>query len=289
MTDAAEFEAHRSHLHALAYRMLGASSEADDVVQEAWIRWCAAEPEAVQHPRAWLSTVVTRLCLDQLKSARVRREAYVGPWLPEPVRTEDSVDGERVSMAFLLLLEALSPAERAAYLLHEAFDYTHAEVAEILGRDEAACRQLYHRARQHVIARRPRYAPSREAHARLLTGFLHAVSAGDLDGLKSMLSADATLHTDGGGKVHAARNVLRGADAIARFFLGLLKKSPPSPGVRFEIADLNGWPAMLWHEDDRVVLVMGLETDGALVHGVYFVLNPDKLTRLSSGDGARPP
>jgi RNA polymerase sigma-70 factor (ECF subfamily) len=287
MGQAEAFEAHRPLLTAIAYRMLGSQAEAEDVVQEAFLRFRDAEPAAIESPRAWLSTVVTRLCLDHLKSARTRRETYVGPWLPEPVRTDEHVagrDAESISLAFLVLLESLSPVERAVFLLHEVFDYGHGEIAEILEREEAAVRQIFHRARTHVVARRPRFAPSREDHLRLLGGFMGALTSGDLAGLKSLLAADAVTRTDGGGRVRAARNVVRGADSVARFYLGLLKKGGTHvgipPGSTFEIADLNGWPSLLVRHDGQVIQALGIETDGQLIHGVYVVLTPDKLSRL---------
>lgn len=273
------FEAHRSSMLAIAYRMLGSAAEAEDVVQEAWLRWQAAEREAVRSERAFLSTVVTRLCLDRLKSARANREQYVGPWLPEPIRTDSQVDPESISLAFLVLLESLSPVERAVYLLHEVFGYSHAEVAEMVGKEEAACRQILHRAREHIHARRPRFAPSKQAHERLVTGFISACVSGDLDGLQRLLAEDVTSWSDGGGRVRgAALNAVRGANAVARLFLGLMKKAPP--GVTPELAEVNGWPALVLRLDGAVFDVMSFETDGERIHAIRSVLNPEKLTRI---------
>lgn len=274
------FEAHRSRLFAIAYRMLGSRTEAEDMVQEAFLRWQAAPHEQVESARAYLSTIITRLCLDQLKSARAQRETYVGPWLPEPLRTgslptNEPVDPQSISLAFMVLLEALSPVERAVYLLHEVFDYSHAEVAAIVGKEEAACRQLFHRARAHIQERRPRFAPSRADHERLLTGFLTAVQAGDLEGLRGMLAKDAVTWSDGGGKRLAARNLIHGADANARLFLGLARKA--QPGFELEFAEINGWPALIMRQDGEVSDVLGIETDGAQIHAVYLMRNPDKL------------
>lgn len=272
------FETHRGHLFGVAYRMLGSATEAEDVVQEAFLRWQTAPRDQVRSERAFLTTVVTRLCLDQLKSARAQRETYVGPWLPEPVRTDAQVDPETISVAFLVLLESLTPLERAVYLLHEVFDYAHAEVAQMVGRDEATCRQILHRARAHVLARRPRFAPSKEAHARLLTGFMGALQSGDLDGLKRLLADDVVSYSDSGGKTHAARKPVRGADAVARLYLGLTKKAPA--GATVELAEVNGWLALVVRVDGGVFDVITLESDGERIHAVHSVLNPDKLGRL---------
>jgi RNA polymerase sigma-70 factor (ECF subfamily) len=273
------FETHRSSMLAIAYRMLGSTAEAEDVVQEAWLRWQATEREAVRSERAFLSTVVTRLCLDRLKSARASREQYVGPWLPEPIRTDSQVDPESISLAFLVLLESLSPVERAVYLLHEVFGYSHAEVAEMVGKEEATCRQILHRAREHIHARRPRFAPSKQAHEQLVAGFISACVSGDLDGLQRLLAEDVTSWADGGGRVRgAALKPVRGASAVARLFLGLMKKAPT--GVTPELADVNGWPALVLRLNGTVFDVMSFETDGERIHAIRSVLNPEKLTRI---------
>ncbi len=282
MASAEDFQAHRPLLISIAYRMLGSMAEAEDIVQDAWLRWQAPPDQPVESPRAWLSTVVTRLCLDQLKSARVQRESYVGPWLPEPTRTDQPPvrDAESISMAFLLLLESLSPVERAVYLLHEVFDYSHAEVAVIVGKEESACRQMLHRAREHLRERRPRFAASPEAHQRLLGTFLQAVTAGDLDGLRTMLAADATAWSDGGGRVRAALKPVLGADAVARFLIGVGKKTPPGPGTIIELTNVNGWPALITRVGATANMMLTIETDGDKVFGVHIILNPDKLARL---------
>jgi RNA polymerase sigma-70 factor (ECF subfamily) len=281
MTDGAleSFEAHRPSMVAIAYRMLGSIAEAEDIIQEAWLRWQAAAREGVRSDRAFLSTVVTRLCLDRLKSAQVTREQYVGPWLPEPVRTDTQVDPESISLAFLVLLESLSPVERAVYLLHEVFGYSHAEVAEMVGKEEAACRQILHRARDHIQARRPRFAPSKESHERLVTGFMSACLSGDHEGLKKLLARDATSWADGGGKIRgAALNPVRGADAVARLFLGIMKKAPA--GITPELVEVNGWPALVLRLNGAVFDVMSFETDGEHIHAIRSVLNPEKLSRM---------
>ncbi|WP_224365230.1 RNA polymerase sigma-70 factor [Hyalangium versicolor] len=274
------FEAHRPAMIAIAYRMLGSVAEAEDIVQEAWLRWQDTPREEVRSERAFLSTVVTRLCLDRLKSAQATREEYVGPWLPEPMRTADTpVDPESISLAFLVLLESLSPVERAVYLLHEVFGYSHSEVSEMVGKEEAACRQSLHRAREHIRARRPRFAPSKESHERLVTGFMSACLSGDLDGLKRLLAHDVTSWADGGGKVRGASlNPVRGADAVARLFLGLMKKVPFD--LKPEFAEFNGWPALVFRVNGAVFDVMTFETDGEHIHAIRSILNPEKLARV---------
>ena len=279
MADVAAFERERPRLRALAYRMLGSVAEAEDVVQDAWLRWNAVD--AAESARAYLTTIVTHLCLDQLKSARVRREQYVGPWLPEPIRTgDDEPDRESISLAFLLILERLSPIERAVLLLHRVFDHSHAEIARLVGKDEAAVRQVLHRASARVAAERPRFAPSAAEHARLLAGFLQACAAGDVAALGAMLADDAVAHTDGGGKVQAARRAVVGADAVARFFVGLGRKGDGYDGLDVESAELNGWPAAIVRRGGVVAYVVGIETDGATIVAVHVVSNPDKLRRL---------
>jgi len=275
------FEAQRKRLFAIAYRMLGSAAEADDVVQDAWLRWEAADGDAIESESAWLSTVVTRLSLDRLKSARLTRETYVGPWLPEPVRTEQPVDPESISMAFLVMLERLTPVERAAYLLHEVFDYNHAEVAAMLDKEEATCRQIYHRAKSHLQEGRARFAPSRADHQRLVLAFAEALARGDLRALEATLARDATLFADSGGKVPAAaRRPVHGAHAIAQFFIGLFRKFPPGPDQRLELVEVNGWPALVGRRDGVTNFVLNIETDGEEILAIRNVVNPEKLLRV---------
>jgi RNA polymerase sigma-70 factor (ECF subfamily) len=275
-----DFEAHRPMLFAIAYRMLGDRAAAEDVVQDAFLRAGDAAPES---PRAWLSTVVTRLCLDQLKSARAQRESYVGPWLPEPLPTEDQGDPllarETLSMAFLVLMETLSPVERAVFLLHDVFDYSHAEVAEIVGREEAAVRQILHRAKQHVVARRPRFSGTREQHQRLLGAFVQACTLGDVNGLKGLLADDVVVLSDGGGKVLAALKPVQGADHVARMLIGIMKKGA-SPTATYEMRILNGDLAIVGHDRGRVDSVVTLATDGERITEIEILRNPDKLGRI---------
>ena len=279
------FEPHRRALFGVAYRMLGSAAEAEDVVQEAFLRWQALSPsvvEKIDSPRAFLTTVVTRLCLDQLKSARVRREEYVGPWLPEPIATvqEDTIDAESISLAFLLLLETLSPTERAVYVLKTAFDFRHSEIAEMLQLEDAACRQIFHRAEAHVRARRPRFAPSQAAHLQLMTGFFGAVSSGDLPSLVRLLASDVQAVTDSGGKVGAARRELHGPEVVARFLCGLAKKG--TAGTTPELVQANGWPALLLRRNGEPETLLMIETDGEKVFAVRMVRNPDKLGAFRS-------
>jgi RNA polymerase sigma-70 factor (ECF subfamily) len=276
------FEAHRAALASIAYRMLGSASEAEDVVQEAWLRWQTTPHEEIRSARAYLSKVVTRLCLDRLKSANARRETYVGPWLPEPVRTSTDDEplalAESISLAFLVLLESLGPVERAVYLLHEVFDYGHAEVAEIVGRDEVACRQILHRARKALAARRPRFAPSKEAHHRMLGAFAAACASGNAAALEGLLAEEITSWGDGGGKAFAARRPLHGAQQVARAWIGFHRTAPPDTVVAVE--EINGWPALVVRVGGKPAGVVSLETDGEQIFAIRSVVNPDKLARL---------
>lgn len=237
MPDATEFERHRAHLTALAYRMLGSVAEAEDAVQDAFLRWHRTDRTGVAEPRAFLARVVTRLCLDRLKAARHRRETYVGPWLSEPLVEDPALAvpppedlARDVSVALMLALERLSPLERAAFLLHDGFDLGFDEIAAALGRSEAACRQLASRARANVQAARSRFAVDAAERTRLAAAFFAASRSGDAVALRDLLATEATLHTDGGGRRRAALNVIAGAGRIARFFAGLARKGRnPTP------------------------------------------------------------
>jgi len=287
MDEVSVFEQQRAYLRGLAYRMTGSLADAEDAVQEAYLRWKGVDTEAVREPRAFLATLVTRLCLDQLKSARVRRETYVGPWLPEPVLdtnelTADAMTelAEDVSVALMLALERLSPVERAAFLLHDVFGYDHSEIAEMIGKSAAACRKLAERARVHVRASRVRTQPSEEECSRVLDAFLQAVTHGDAKVLGEVLVADAVLYSDGGGRVPAATNPIRGRDRILRFVLGVAAKAPPGR-LSVKLAKLNGMPGfLLFHEGQLVqATAFQLDTDG--VTAIYSVRNPDKLGSLA--------
>jgi RNA polymerase sigma-70 factor, ECF subfamily len=285
---AASFEPHRRHLTGLAYRMLGSLAEAEDTVQEAYLRWHAADRAAVENPRAFLSTVVTRLCLDQLKSARAQRESYVGPWLPEPVLDDAALAAETasdyahdLSVALMLILERLSPLERAAFLLHDVFDMDFAEIAPALGRSEAACRQLAARARAHVHAARPRFAASAEDGARLAEAFRAAAAKGDAAALARLLAADAVLYTDGGGKRPAALNPIRGADRIARLLLGIARNTARIADWSNHAVRLNGQPGFLVTEPDGAKHTVVFDIEGDRIGAIYLTLNPDKLRRVT--------
>jgi RNA polymerase sigma-70 factor (ECF subfamily) len=280
---AREFEAHRRRLMGLAYRMLGSLAEAEDAVQEAYLRWHAVERAKVENPRAFLSTIVTRLCLDQLKSARARRESYVGPWLPEPVLDAEALAAESagdyahdLSLALMLTLERLSPLERAAFLLHDVFDMDFAGVAAALGRSEAACRQLAARARAHVRAARPRFTPSPDEGARLVAAFRQAAASGDTAAMTRLLAADAVLLSDGGGKRPAALNPIHGGDRIARFFAGLARKDS-FKGVRVREARVNGLPGFVMMDAAGAVQTSAFAVADGRIAAIYLVINPEKL------------
>jgi RNA polymerase sigma-70 factor (ECF subfamily) len=277
---AAIFAEHRRFLVGLAYRMLGSVAEAEDVAQDAWLRFGDVDLATLESPRAWLTRVTTRLCLDVLKSARVSRQDYVGPWLPEPMRTDTKVDGDSLSMALLVVLESLSPAERAAFLLCEVFDYSHAEAAPLLEVNVEACRQLLHRARTRLRERRPRFEATPETHSRLLGAFVQAMVVGDLDGLKSVLHDDVVCYSDSGGKVRAARNPVRGPDAVARLWVGLTRKNGVGPNIQAEIVELNSRPALVVRESGLITSALLLEIEADRIIAVDFIRNPDKLARL---------
>jgi RNA polymerase sigma-70 factor, ECF subfamily len=282
----AAFEAHRSALIGLAYRMLGSRTEAEDVVQDAYLRWHATNHAAIEEPRRYLGTVVTRLCLDRLKSARARREIYVGEWLPEPVVDERFDDhgadalAQDISVALLLLLERLSPLERASFLLHDVFGLEFAEVARALGRGEAACRQLAARARVHIEAARPRFPVSRDEASRLATAFQAAMTSGDTVALARLLADDAVLHSDGGGKKSAALNPIRGADKILRFFEGIARKNPELLFSDTRPALVNGLPGFVIRERDGTLDTVAIEPRDGRIVAIYLTRNPDKLRHI---------
>jgi RNA polymerase sigma-70 factor (ECF subfamily) len=280
------FEEHRPLLFSIAYRMLGSVMDAEDVMQEAFVRWRRAGE--VRSPKAYLSSVVTRLCIDQLRSARARREEYAGPWLPEPLAVEPAGDpavfDETLSMAFLVLLESLSPVERAVFLLREVFDYDYAEISRIVGKSEANCRQIARRARQAVAARRPRFDPAPEEGERLVRRFVEACMSGDMEGLLQVMSEDITLWTDGGGRVRAARNPIYGADRVARFLLGVAPKAPP--GLRFRFARINDQPGLIgYHADGSPQGVATFDISGGRIAAIRYVINPEKLRSIPPLEG----
>ena len=271
------YESLRPLAFSIAYRMLGSVSEAEDVVQEGLLRLHRADD--VEHPKAFVATVVTRLSIDELRSARSRRETYVGPWLPEPLLTDSRPDDESVSMALLVTLEALSPVERAVFLLHDVFDYGYDEIAEIVGKTRENCRQLAVRARRHVEARRPRFEPSREQREALAARFFEAIREGDLDGLVTLLAEDAVATGDGGGKAAARKTPLHGGAKIARFMLGLMRLAERDH-YEFDFREVNGRPGALIRQDGRVISALSLEIADGKVTEFLSVANPDKLHHL---------
>jgi len=278
------FNEHRSLLTSIAYRMLGSHADAEDAVQETFLRWQNAPDEDIQMAKAYLATIVTRLCIDQLKSARSRREVYVGPWLPEPIltsgqkQTASNVElAESLTMAFLVLLESLSPVERAAFLLHEVFDYDYKETAQIVGKTESNCRQMIHRAKTYIASRHHRFDPTREETERVTKEFLEATQNGDLSRLMKLFAGDAALLSDGGGKVRAALNPIHGADAIARFVIGVTKKNVP-PDALHTPTEVNGQPAFVTWIGGQRASVTVLDIRDGLIRNVFIVLNPEKLT-----------
>jgi len=276
---------HRGRLLGLAYRMLGSRSDAEDIVQDAYLRFAGAQD--VHNAEAFLVTVVTRLCLDRLKSARAQREVYVGPWLPEPVFDAEGLSADAateladdLSFALLLALDRLSPLERAAFLLHDVFDTPFSEIAAMLDRTEASCRQLATRARRAVRDERPAPATRLDNHARLLQAFGEAVTSGDVARLAELLREDAVAITDGGGRKTAARNPIQGADKIARFFIGLAAKNAGHE-IRVEPTMINGAIGALLYLDGELDHTMSMAISGEKIAAIYIVRNPDKLRHLA--------
>src|SRR5436309_1980611 len=283
------FETYRTYLFAIAYRMLGSAMDAEDMVQETYLRYLNTPPETIGSLKAFLTTIISRLCVDQLHLARRQREQYLGPWLPEPIITADSREvinpeervekEESISMAFLLLLEQLQPVERAVFLLREVFDYDYAEIASFLGKSEVACRQWFSRAKKHLGDHRPRFPASPDTHRQLLTGFLQAAQAGEMTALMNLLAEDVTLWIDSGGKVKgAAMRPIAGHDAVACFALGTRRFLPE--GARVELAKVNGQPALIFRAGDRAYLVLAIEVEAQRIQTVRIMANPEKLARV---------
>jgi RNA polymerase sigma-70 factor, ECF subfamily len=276
------FERRRRYLIGVAYRLLGSVSEAEDAVQETWLRVHGAALEDIEDLEAWLTVVTTRICYDVLRSARVRREEYVGEWLPEPiVATEAGADpadrvtlDDSVSMALLVVLESLSPAERTAFVLHDVFKLPFDTIAQVVGRSPGACRQLASRARGHVEARAPRFDPVGDEHRRAVEAFTRAAETGDLAQLMSVLDPDVVLRSDGGGKVPARRTPLEGADQVARFVIAM---AAARTHMRQHVRTVNGQPGLVTTEDGAVVAVMGFEAADGQITEIDLVMNPDKL------------
>jgi RNA polymerase sigma-70 factor (ECF subfamily) len=278
------FEEQRPYLFSIAYRLLGAVSDAEDMLQEAFLRWDQDRQASVRSPRAYLATIVVRLCMDQLRSARSRREVYVGPWLPEPLLTSGRSDltdnlvlRESLSFAFLLMLENLSPLERAVFVLREVFDYDYPEIAETVGKTQANCRQVFHRARQRMADRQSRFEATSEQQEQVTEQFLQATSSGNVQGLLHLLCEDAVAISDGGGQVSAALRPIVSRDRVSRGYFGNLPKVPMD---RVWIEEVNGQPAIIAALQGRVVGVVLLEMRGSQVQRLYAVVNPDKLQAL---------
>lgn len=290
---AEEFERHRPLMFGIAYRMLGSATEAEDLVQETYLRYRSVPPETIGSHRAFLSTIVTRLCLNQMQTARAQRETYIGPWLPEPLLTGSDalgIPGDRIllreslSFAFLALLEQLTPLERAVFLLREVFQYEYAEIALIIDKEEAACRQLFSRARKHVAEHRPRFSPSRETHRRLLDRFLRAVSLGEMDGLIKVLADDVVMWADGGGKARgAATRPLLGREKVARFVLASTRL--PTESYQAEIEDVNGEPAITLRTAEKILAILLIEGEGGKVKVIRAIANPEKLAHVQAPSG----
>lgn len=283
--DIALFEQHRSRLFGLAYRMLGTPADAEDVLHDAWLRLQAQDAATLDDPEAWLVTVTTRLALDRLRRAKAERAHYAGPWLPEPLAPEaerpDAVleRDESLTLSFLLLLERLGPEERAAFLLHEVFDYGHAEAAAILGIAEDACRQRVHRARARLREGRPRFQVDEVAQRRLLQRFVDAMRAPSMDTLQALFAEDAVHISDGGGVARATLHPLHGAERLARLYVQLAR-TLEGVGVHFEATTLNGAPALFMYEGHALTSAMWIECEGERITAIHALRNPEKLSRL---------
>ena len=277
-----EFERHRPRLFGIAYRMLSSRADAEDVLQNAYLRWHRGASGELRSPEAWLMTTVTRLCIDRLRAMRAERERYMGPWLPEPLFGEAAPAADAtaelsssLSFAFLVVLERLAPDQRAAFLLHEVFDTEYAEIAQTLGKSEEACRQMVSRARKRVRGQRPRCQVSEAARRSLLERFVHAIQMQDKAALLELLAEGASWTPDGGGKTRAALKVIRGRERVVRFVLGLLGRHMDRRA--FEMTTVNGEPALAMRAEDKLLSIITVRTDGVRILDVYAVLNPSKL------------
>jgi RNA polymerase sigma-70 factor (ECF subfamily) len=283
------FETYRTYLFSIAYRMLGSAMDAEDMVQETYLRYQTTPPETIRSLKAFLTTILTRLCMDQLQLARRKREVYVGPWLPEPILTEETPESanpekrveteESISLAFLVLLEQLQPFERAVFLLREVFEYEFAEIAAMLEKSEAACRRSFSRAKKHLVDRRPRFPASPRIHQQLLSGYFQAVQTGEMTPLMNLLSEDVILWADGGGKVkQAALRPIRGRDAVARFSLGTKRFWPENS--RVELEEVNGQTALIIRAGEKAFAVLTIEVEQGQIQAIRIIANPEKLTRV---------
>ncbi|MFC7640143.1 RNA polymerase sigma-70 factor [Streptosporangium lutulentum] len=286
------YDQHRNLLFSVAYRVLGTVADAEDAVQDAWIKWSAADRSQVADPKAYLARIVSNLALQRLRSTQRQRETYVGPWLPEPILTgndtaDDITSTESVSMAMLVVLETLSPLERAVFVLKEVFGFSHAEIAEAVERSEAAVRQAAHRAREHVRARRPRFTADRSRQRDVTERFLAAATGGDLNTLMQLLSPDVTLWTDGGGKVRQALRPIVGAQTVAAWFsaIGKVTYQGVEPAdMNAELVEINGGPGMVFSGLDRVIATVTFDFDAdGRITTIHNVANPDKLRAIADG------
>ncbi len=280
------FNQHRSRLFGLSYRMLGSRADAEDILQEAYIRWLRADISELRSPEAWLVTVVTRLSIDLLRLVRKERENYIGQWLPEPWVTEYECSAEQslelagdLSLAFLAVLERLAPEERAVFLLHDIFEFSYPDIAQMLGKSQANCRQMIHRARLRVRQDRPRFSVDRETHLLLLEKFIEATRTGDRDQLKALFADDITLTSDGGGKVMSVRKILHGPERVSRLYHAI--KRMLDGRMTFRIAGINGTPGLLRYVDGMLDAATSVITDGKYVREILHVRNPDKLALIT--------
>jgi RNA polymerase sigma-70 factor (ECF subfamily) len=286
------FESYRSYLFAIAYRMLGSAMDAEDMVQETYLRYRTTPSETIRSLKAFLTTILTRLCMDQLQLAHRKREQYIGPWLPEPILTPEAAEmaeagdpekrvdmQESISLAFLILLEQLQPFERAVFLLREVFGYEFAEIASMLGKSEAACRRSFSRAKLHLQQHRPRFPASPDTHRQLLTGFLRATQVGDIEALTGLLAEEVTLWADGGGKARgAATRPVSGRDAVTRFILGTKRFWPE--GARVEVEEVNAQASLVIHVGDQAFSVLTIEAEHGRIQTIRILANPEKLARV---------
>jgi RNA polymerase sigma-70 factor, ECF subfamily len=286
------FNDHRNLLFSVAYRILGAAADAEDVVQDAWIKWSAADRTQVADPKAYLARIASNLAVGRLRSTRHQRETYVGPWLPEPILTsgdaaDAAMDAESVSMAMLVVLETLSPLERAVFVLREVFDFSHAEIATAVERSEASVRQAAHRAREHVQARRPRFTADRSRQRDVTEQFVAAATGGDINTLMELLSPDVTLWTDGGGKVRQALRPVVGAQTVAAWFAGIgtvTYQGVQPPDMNTELVEINGGPGIVFSGLSRVIATVTFDFDAdGRITTIHNVANPDKLQAIADG------
>lgn len=284
------FTAHRRLLFDLAYRMLGRVAEAEDIVQETWLRWQRQDLAKIDSPKAWLVAAATHLAIDHLRSAQRTREEYYGVWLPEPVLQaperapdESAALADSLTMAFMLMLERLTPDERAVFLLREVFDYDYADIARIVEKSEAACRQIVSRAKTHIARESLPPAPPSLRAQQIVQQFLAATASGDVRELMALLTDDATLYSDGGGRVVAAGRPIRTADHVSRFFAGIRSRYADTPGLEFRSVFVNGRPGALMLGEGRLINAYSFDLVGDRIHAIYLVRNPDKLRHLSAG------